>query len=85
MKLSFNSPNSLSDNPRRVVADENMTSESLQCRMFRDESDVAMITRMKRAKRNIFKRVEIVNAWSTFALLLQIKITLDNVEGEKVI
>lgn len=54
------SPDSFGDGSRGFLTDEHVASESLQGGMFCDEAEVAMIARMKRAKRNILQGVEVV-------------------------
>lgn len=67
-----NSPHSLGHDSRRFSPNEYVTSEPLHRRMFCDETDVAMISRMKCTKWNILQRVEIVDArTATFTLFLQ--------------
>lgn len=56
----FRIPDGFGNGPRGFLANEHVASEPLQCRMLRDEAEVAMIARMKRAKRDVLKRVEIV-------------------------
>lgn len=65
-------PNCLSHWPCRFTALENVTCESLNRRMLCDKSDVAMVSRMKSAERDIFKGIKVVYAW-LFGLLGLIK------------
>lgn len=53
-------PDGFGNGPRGFLANEHVASEPLQGGMLRDEAEVAMIARMKRAKRNVLKRVEII-------------------------
>lgn len=48
------SPNSFCDDPSRVVANKHMTSEPLHRRVFRNETDVTVITGVESTERNIF-------------------------------
>lgn len=54
------SPDGFGDRSRGFLTDEHVASESLQSGVLRDEAEVAMIARVKRAERYIFQRVEIV-------------------------
>lgn len=56
------SPDSFGDGSRRFLTDEHVASEPLQSRVLRDEAEVAMIARVKRAKRYVLQRVEIIVA-----------------------
>lgn len=49
------SPNRFSNRPSGIVTFEYVTSEPLYCRMFGDETNVPMISRMKCTERNIFQ------------------------------
>lgn len=43
-------PDSFSNGPRGFLTNEHVASKPLQGRVLRNEAEVAMITRMKRAK-----------------------------------
>lgn len=58
--MTKRSPDGFGDRSRRFLTDEHVASESLQGRVLRDEAEVAMIARMKRAERYILQRVEII-------------------------
>lgn len=63
-------PNCLGHWPCGLGALEDVTSESLHCRMLCDEPNEAMIARMKRAERDILKRVEVIDAGFLLLLVL---------------
>lgn len=54
------SPDGFGDRSRGFLTDEHVASESLQSGVLRDEAEVAMIARVKRAERYILQRVEII-------------------------
>lgn len=61
-------PDGFGNGPRGLLTNEHVASEPLQGGMLRDEAEVAMIARMKRAKRNVLKRVEVIVTGSLILL-----------------
>lgn len=61
-------PNSFGNRSGRLVADKHVTSEFVTVRMFRDESQEALVPRMKCAERNVLERVKVVMTWHFFPL-----------------
>lgn len=72
------SPDGFGDRSRGFLTDEHVASESLQSGVLRDEAEVAMIARVKRAERYIFQRVEIVVTGSLTFLQSRVGTIRDN-------
>lgn len=65
-----NLPHSLGNGSCRLGALEDVTGETLHCRMLCNEANEAMIARMKGAERDILQRVEVIDAGFLLFLVL---------------
>lgn len=66
-------PYSFSHRSGRLLAPEHVAGESLQRRVFGNEAQVTVVTRVERAERNVLQRVKIVDARSVATSLYRTK------------